>query len=375
MPTYHYGISGVAYSLSLENPLFTHPLPQNRHFQVSGKSMECGVFLEGVGRFLDAHCDRLASIYGEEIDSVQVVLEKHGAFYHPCRVVVNGHQGAPLVVNGAVTETAVKTLQGEVAALQVLWNKGLRDIPHVYFSAETRLSGEQRASFFVAPWFEGFCEFHWSKVETVPQILIWKDGGERCILDKKEVEALFYKIAVILTRAYDVDHFTQIFPWHHAAGDFVVFRENGEIDVRLITVRQYGNLYSLDPHSADLRDKLDGLLYFFWNMLLRMRLDRLDGVGELFFAPDDIVFPSISGFLKGLTEKADTREDIAMLVQAFPEIIRAMGREGVLDATREVIEAYNSNAPELPIIYENLKAHSDLVFQFFSDRKEASECF
>ena len=58
---------------------------------------------------------------------------------------------------------------------------------------------------------------------------------------------VYRQAAFILTLYYDVETFEQIFPWHHAAGDFVVKADEGAVDVRLVTARQYAPM--IEPND------------------------------------------------------------------------------------------------------------------------------
>ncbi|WP_144682142.1 hypothetical protein [Desulfobotulus alkaliphilus] len=368
MTLYSYGISGMGDRVFPSDPLYSHLLPAGTDLDTD---IQCGVFLKGVAHFLNEHLGAIEGIYGEKIEKIHIVLEKHGAFYHPCRVLINERAGQPLVVNGAVSEAGIRTMATEIKALGKLKNKAVRGIPEVYFSGEGELEGGKRASFFSAPWFEGFCEFHWSGLKNGSlEMQVWQDDGSRSALQEKEVSDLFRQAASILTQAYDFNTFDQIFPWHHAAGDFVVCPDSDRLDVRLITVRQYTSLISMDSEEADLSDKLEGLFHFLWNMLLRMRLDRSDGVGELVWAPDYVLAPCIAGFFEGLSEKYPDSKEMAMVREALPEIVRSMGRDHLFSAHGDLLSAYNPMAPEIVLIKKNLRVHSDGVFEAICEDKK-----
>ena len=88
--------------------------------------------------------------------------------------------------------------------------------------------------------------------------------------------------AAILTGYFDTRSFAQIYPWHPAAGDFIARIAGDGVAVRLVAARQYGPLVGppdLPPEEA--------LLFFFLNLTLRLRVDRLDGVGEVAWAGPD----------------------------------------------------------------------------------------
>ncbi|TYT74173.1 hypothetical protein [Desulfobotulus mexicanus] len=365
MTVYSYGISGMGDLVFPSDPMYSHPLPADTD---KDTDIQCGAFLKGVGIFLDENINEVEKIYSEKIEKIHIILEKHGAFYHPCKVVINGRNSQPMVVNGAVSAEAIRTMGKEIKALGKLKNKSARDIPEVYFSGEYLLESGKAASFFSAPWFEGFCEFHWSCLEDGSLgIKVWEDDGSRSVMQEKEVSDFFRKAAAILSRSYDFDTFDQIFPWHHAAGDFVVCRDLEKVDVRLITVRQYTSLLSMDSEETDLSDKLECLFHFLWNMLMRMRLDRLDGVGELVWAPDYVIAPCIAGFFEGLSEKAPDSKEMLMIIEAIPEIVRSMGSDHLFSLHEEIMSACNPMASDIVLIKKHMRAHSDSVFEVICD--------
>ncbi|MCW7754977.1 hypothetical protein OOT00_13375 [Desulfobotulus sp. H1] len=362
MAIYQYGIAGVTDSLHPEDSSYTHLLPSNRELTGASDSVGCGLFLEGVGRFVENHIIDLEKVCGEKISNVRVTLEKHGAFYHPCRVTLNNQCALSFVVNGAVTEEGIRVMHSEEKSLRLLWDKKINNIPELLFSEEGLLSDGHRVSFFSATWFDDFYEFHWSFDGKELAISVWEDNDKKKSLSSGQVFDLFRKAARILSSAYDFDHFHQIFPWHHAAGDFVVRSVGDYVDVRLITVRQYTSLFGTDPEHADMSDRMDCMFYFLWNLLLRMRLDRLDGIGELIWAPEEIVVPCIRGFFDAFVEKAVHREDISMVLGVFQQIIESMGKDGLFEIHEDILSVYHPESPERILMGENLRAHSDLVF-------------
>ena len=78
-------------------------------------------------------------------------------------------------------------------------------------------------SFLLEDWFEGYHEFHISKDnEGKQQLKLWDfDHGYKNLSQEQSFE-IYKKASKILTLYYDLEDFSQIFPWHHAAGDFVV---------------------------------------------------------------------------------------------------------------------------------------------------------
>lgn len=366
MPGYRYAIAGVTEDLKPEDTVFSAPLPASRHpGSGNGNFFSCGFFLHGVAAFLERNRDILETFCGESPEDILISLEKHGAFYHPCRVVVNGKKDRSLVVNAAVRKEASRVLRKETEALKKLFALKIPHLPEVLAAEEILFQGRE-LSFFLAPWFSGFHEFHWSTDSGDLRIHVWEEDGRRTILPSEDAGSLFEKATAILARAYDIEGFSQIFPWHHAAGDFVVRLEKGSVDeVRLISVRQYESMIDLDPEKASFGDLLDGLLYFFLNTVLRMRVDRLDGIGDLLFAPESVLPLILKGFFRGLGENPMVPEKFSMILEMIPELVRQMGEDGLLSMYGEILRSYHPGAPEQELLRNEIEAHSRLLFTFF----------
>jgi hypothetical protein len=175
---------------------------------------------------------------------------------------------------------------------------------------------------FLAQWFEGFHEFHLSHRGTgeAHAFKVWDlDAGE-AFLSPEETLSLFHQAAEILTSYLDVDSFKEIYPWHHAAGDFVLCRQEAGVEVRMITVRGYR---ALSEFGSDPKEKWIGIAHFFLNLTLRMRIDRLDGTGELVWAGPECLGGVVSGFLAAWDRKAKktpslpSTEDVLLLFSSF----------------------------------------------------------
>ena len=72
--------------------------------------------------------------------------------------------------------------------------------------------------------------------------------------------------------------------------------EENNLDVRLITARQYLGMMEAEPET-DLETRLEAALYFIANLTMHMRLDRLDGTGDLAWADAASVYPTLRGRL------------------------------------------------------------------------------
>lgn len=227
----------------------------------------------------------------EASSSIELIAEKHGALYSVSRLRVKfGEDIRQFAVNCAFSPQQQAFLQVEVDLLSQLGARfHLPYIPTPFIAAQT-----PGLMLFIAQWFENHHEFHLSAADSgAPAIKIWNDTGERKVIEIPKIAELYARAAQILTSYLDVDSFSQIYPWHHAAGDFIIDDTQTPASLRLVTVRGYRSLLSED---FDWSNKLLGALHFLINLCIRMRIDRLDGVGELAWAGANCLPGVVRGF-------------------------------------------------------------------------------
>ena len=253
-----------------------------------------------------------------DVESVELVSEKHGAIYHVARLSVRTSDGLlNFVMNIAAGKTRTAMLAAEFDRLSRLWEKfPSSGLPRPFLQGETicpTAGGESiPLRFFIGEWFDGFHEFHLTRPigtsENAPlPVTVWDYSEGEFHLDPARTHALYRKAAAILTTCFDEETFHQIYPWHHAAGDFIVKPGDGDVEVRLVTARGYRK-------SGDFPEGKEGLwiavFHFFINLTLRMRLDRLDGVGESAWADKECLAPVLRGFLDAWKIKATKRPSL-----------------------------------------------------------------
>jgi len=241
----------------------------------------------------------------DRINKILIRSEKHGALYHLASVeIFVDHQSVKLAVSTAVTEKGKRWLNREYDLLKYLCNTfKLPYLPKIHFKGDVDWNtenGKASLSMFLAQWFENYYEWHISmdEEEKTERICIWDMKEGYRLASKKESYEIDRRASKILTLYYDTKNYRQIYPWHHAAGDFIVKSRNGEIDVKLTTARRY------DPILASLNEEqinpLLAIIYFFLNMTIRMRLDKMNGVGEVAWARPFSVKASTEGFFEAL---------------------------------------------------------------------------
>jgi hypothetical protein len=333
-----------------------------------------GPYLDSVRRFLLRNSGRqlvaaLRSHTGrqvnpEEINGIDIRTEKHGAFYHVVRVDVHlSGRTASLVVNVAATDLSRSTSQREYRLLRHL----ARHFPYPYLprvfrrgvvSYRTENEGTRRLQMVVGEWLSYYHEFHLHRREGEGRmgLLLWDSTNGYRYLTHGQTSSLYRQAARILADYYDWNSFRQIYPWHHAAGDFVVREENGEVDLRLITVRDYVPVVGYRTRGR--AGKMLALILFFLHLTLQMRLDRLDGVGELVWAEEEFLSHVIRGFLDAMSGKVGTPSPSALY-----EILSTFAREEWRQVLGECIETYAFSPEELDLVRRYEAIHIEQITQ------------
>ena len=301
------------------------------------------------------------------IHSVSVFLEKHGAFYHPLkiRVELKDSQTCLFVLNGAVSTPGLSLIETEYSLISRLNETySIQYLPQV-FGLDVLETKHGKIGFFLGEWFEDYTEFHVTVGRDERQIVIWESDGNCCYLPEKTVLSIYREAARILTFYYNIETFEQIFPWHHAAGDFIVKQADGQFHVRLITVRGYSSLTEFGSNEADRKSHiLPSLLIFFFNLTLRMRLDRLDGTGKAVMLGDEVIRATTDGFLDALDEKSKDY-DYGNLKLSFIAFVKGWSLDQILDIMVTIIESGDMNPMENRLIMENLEIHCRVLEVIF----------
>lgn len=331
-------------------------------------SWTVGEYLSAAGRFLckDTSANAMMAAMGARPEntrevSLSLFLEKHGAYYHPVRVVASRNNGsATFVLNGAVSGRGLALMEKEVTLLAELSSGFDRPvIPEIYAWGRTSACPGE-ACFFLGQWFRGFHEFHITG--RGDEVVVWRPGDTDLLLPLDGMLPAYENIARILTLAYDMDAGREIYPWHHAAGDFIVDPSSEDMPVRLITVRGFDN-----PSGTDMPDAgpYPGLLFFLLNLTLRMRLDRIDGVGKPVFLGEPVLNAALKGFFRGLGEKGLAAPGF---LKGFAEFVCRFDEEQLLGILIHIMEAWPPGASEEEIIRENLVGHCAKISALFNSR-------
>ena len=315
----------------------------------------------------------------KEVEKITLSLEKHGPFYHPIKVTVlfNNIKSALFVLNGAVSDIGLATIENEYQNLKSLNpdNLKLNAFLPIVFGQGFVESKKGRAGFFLAQWFENYEEFHVvssdnTNKDIVNKIGLLKEDGTFPLLSKLMAFKIYEQAAEILTFYYNIKSMKQIFPWHHAAGDFIVKIGEKDLDVKLITIRGYDTLMEFDS-LLDNKEKhgnvLLGLLFFFINLTLRMRIDRNRGTKGYIFLDEFVVQASVNGFIEGLKKNLEENRKIYRLNQdfynLFIEFVKEFELKDLLNVFIMITGFYSKSTPEALIIEQNLEQHAKAVFE------------
>ena len=347
--------------------------PQEQH-----PFLTIGDYFHGIRRFLlEGEDNPLSLVLGKKLereidaDGIQRLLirsEKHGAVYHMASVeaFVNG-TGMRLALSTALSERGKTRLRQEYALLKSL-NRTLRlpYLPEVYHRGEVILSdGSGRneiLAMLLAQWFEAWHEWHLTtdREDNRQKLLIWDLRRGHRYATRDEAFRILREASKILTLYYDPRDYRQVYPWHHGAGDFIVKTEPEGIDVRLTTVRGYQSV--MDRLSGEKADQVTALVYFFLNLSVRMRLDRLDGTGLITWAGDFSVSAAAEGFFEALKIMEGEGRVEPGLAQGLLSILKSFSKDELARLMYPLLALYQEDEPsDFPAIRAGMGGHVSLL--------------
>ncbi len=171
--------------ITSQHPLWQNALPQNRHFEtVSETTLTYGAYFRAISDYFrklgPARLTDIASqiadnpINSGAISQLDIHLEKHGAFYHPARLIlhVNAKRIA-CVVNVAVSILGQETITKEFHHLKRLTRRFANNwLPQVYDCQPFAIDGQANVHMLLGEWFEDFHEFHLSKANNSEELAV-----------------------------------------------------------------------------------------------------------------------------------------------------------------------------------------------------------
>jgi hypothetical protein len=303
-----------------------------------------------------------------DIEEIRICLQKHGEFYHPARIEIIAYQEQlSFVLNVAVSETGRRFIEAEFNLLNRLNSEQPHPyLPQAYGFGRTVSNGKNFAM-FLGQWFDGYHEFHISidHSDKTTKIMVWDDTRGRFFLSAEQTKILYARVSKILTAYYNLESFEQIFSWHHAAGDFIVKIENEKLELRLVTVRRYAaifeNQHKTQSASGNPQRILQALLIFFLNLSIHMRLDRLDGIGEMVWSDSIAVEPTLIGFLEALSLKPDVSSLPDSPLACFIAYLASCTEGDLIDLTAAIVNRFNPQMPGLTVVKKNIHRHVETL--------------
>ncbi|MBW2603056.1 MAG: hypothetical protein JRE28_01910 [Deltaproteobacteria bacterium] len=367
--------------------IWSIPIPLSRHQSAGTIKSDSDIFInhgdyftaardflergrsEIIEQSVSQHLHR--KIASQEIEEIRIFLDKHGEFYHPAKVEA-ALQAVKIsfVLNVAVTDAGKQCAQREYRLLKKL-NTDYPDsfIPKVYAQGNVFAKRDQvETGMFLGEWFEGFSEFHMSldPSDGKYKIIVWDHEHGNFFLTPHQTMELYRQAAKILTYYYNVETFEQIFSWHHGAGDFVLKCQADDIELKLVTVRQYRSMYENNIASESIEPDpgliLEALLVFFLNMAIKMRIDRLDGVGKIVWSDDAALKGILKGFFEALALKPEISVFAEPLNDCFRQHLLSCSRADFFDLNHAIVHTYPLQAPEVPVIRQHLGKHVEGLY-------------
>ena len=280
----------------------------------------------------------------EDVWKIKIRSEKHGILYHLASVeVFMKETRTKFTLSTAISRKGIECLVREHDTLAHLNSAfDLSFLPEIYgireLAYQTKQGTAEKMVILIAQWFEDYHEWHMAMDPTDgrQKNQIWDLKRGHRYASSTEAFHIFEESSKILALYYDGRDFSRIGAWHHAAGDFIInAREDGGINVRLTTVREYEPL--LETENAG---PMIAMVYFFLDTTVRMRLDRLDGVGETVWVDNFAVTATVKGFIEGLRARE----------------IKGNGVAGIRAADLlSLLQSFDK--PELGQVFESLLTH------------------
>ena len=380
-PQIKFFLSGQTQPLEPNSKQWNLPLPVKRETtgikadQNPSLSVTYGDYFEAAGKFIIKNNYKVILkalsymnefIRLEQVNEIKISLEKHGPFYHPSKIeVFTENSVIPFVLNVAVSKIGIECIHNEFSTLKKLnFEFSNSFIPAVYGYDDFIGRDNIQIGMFLGEWFEGYSEFHISKdpSDGKEKILIWDNSNGSFFVSEDTAIEIYRQASMIMTCFYNVHTFEQIFPWHHAAGDFVVKQTGNSLDVKLVTARQYSSLFETKVQTKDQELIFEGLLMFLVILSIRMRLDRIDGTGDIVWADDLSVEGTIRGFWEGMIIKSRSKVIPYNFIDEFRIYFQSRSKNELFDLSKAIIGSFNQSAPDIPVIDRNLAKHSSELF-------------
>lgn len=304
-----------------------------------------------------------------QIRTIHIRLQKHGEFYHPARVDVMGDGfDVALVLNIALSNRGTQWIEKEYRLLKRLTRRYPSSyLPKVFGIGSNAIYGKT-VRMFLGEWMEGYYEFHHvpDRSGKGTRIEVWSEENPPFLLSSSQEQELYRQISHILTFYYDIPSFKQIYPWHHAAGDFVVRTDTGDLCVKLVSIRGYAPMFRKTPSFKSKKDArsfiLHAILLFFLDLSIRIRIDRVGGAGEMIWADKTSLQGLASGFFTGLTKKPAVNGFPAPISDCFCAYLASCRKNDLDELLMGIANRHLPRKEESELILPRLKCHSEELY-------------
>ena len=313
------------------------------------------------------------TLQSNHIQKIIIRSQKHGAFYHLARIdIFVENTVAKFALCTALSHRGKSTLDREFQTLRYLGDHfQIQCLPKTYLKGEEEIIShgkKEQFTFVLSQWLDGYNEWHLSggsEIET-QRICIWDEQAGKRYASQHVAESIFQSMGKILTLFYDTKRYFEIYPWHQAAGDFVVKDSSKTPKVKLTTARSYRPLPIFKGRPAP--NPSVALFYFFLNLGIRLRLDRAEGVGKLVWANKELLRGGIQGFVDALKLRhIEGRYELGN-PEEFIYTIKRFSPQELTKASLPLLEMYETENPdEYQVIKSKLKEHTKELYHIIQN--------
>lgn len=307
----------------------------------------------------------------ENILKILIKTEKHGALSHVASLeILTENDSFKFVVSTELPINNSSWLTHEFALLKNL----RKDFKLPYFPQPFMLGevvchsgiNQQRLIMLFSEWFEDYHEWHLAlNAEGMTVVYLWDQIRGHHFVSLEEAFKIIRQISEILTLYYNPFTYHQICKWHHAAGDFAVSCRNGDVDVKLTTIRRYESIMPLI--SEDEPDPIIAGIYFFLNLTIKIRLDKTDGVGDFIWADSFILEAAIKGFFDALNIIEQKGQHFAENAKKFLLLLKSFDKNELFQLLESLLPLYQECPEDFKAIQDRLRDHGTELFEIIQN--------
>ncbi len=115
------------------------------------------------------------------------------------------------------------------------------------------------------------------------------------------------------------------------------------------------------------------IIYFFLNLTIRMRLDKLDGIGEVAWAADVSVVAAAHGFFEALWIKDKEGRYHLGNIEELVTLLKAFSEKELNKLYQPLLQFYKKeDSDELSVLERNLESHISSLYRFIQRFRESA---